>query len=405
MVDQTRWQAAGVDRWPRSSCSSRWIPACCASANSRPRPAACRPYFFNAGLFDDGAKLGPAGAILCTAHRWPRGIEFDMLFGPAYKGIPLAAAVAMELARLGRNVPFAYNRKEAKDHGEGGTLVGAPVRGPGADRRRRDVGRHRGARIDRDHPGRRRHAARRGHRAGPPGEGHRERRGRGRTAPCSMSATSSACRFARLRRLADLLQYLAANQRGARLGAHHAQVLAYRAAVRRGLRNVVQPCGMRAAWQPLLALGGLRQRGLARRAQGIYTCVDAKGRRLTSDRPIMECIDREQNELSAGGTVRAQDRPLADGRRTGGRGREGQRAGRSTSRASTRKSGATARCSTRYPDAGACTTRSAPSALAPVDDVIAAAQQARRRTGRRSATRWTPSSSSTRTTRARCRPS
>ena len=52
-----------------------------------------------------------------------------MLFGPAYKGIPLAAAVAIELARLGRNVPFAYNRKEAKDHGEGGTLVGAPVRG------------------------------------------------------------------------------------------------------------------------------------------------------------------------------------------------------------------------------------------------------------------------------------
>jgi orotate phosphoribosyltransferase len=57
------------------------------------------------------------------------GIEFDMLFGPAYKGIPLAAAVAIELARLGRNVPYAYNRKEAKDHGEGGTLVGAPVKG------------------------------------------------------------------------------------------------------------------------------------------------------------------------------------------------------------------------------------------------------------------------------------
>jgi orotate phosphoribosyltransferase len=59
---------------------------------------------------------------------WQSGIEFDMLFGPAYKGITLAAAVAIELARLGRNVPFAYNRKEAKDHGEGGTLVGAPVR-------------------------------------------------------------------------------------------------------------------------------------------------------------------------------------------------------------------------------------------------------------------------------------
>ena len=57
------------------------------------------------------------------------GLAFDMLFGPAYKGITLAAAVAIELARLGRNVPFAYNRKEAKDHGEGGTLVGAPVAG------------------------------------------------------------------------------------------------------------------------------------------------------------------------------------------------------------------------------------------------------------------------------------
>jgi orotate phosphoribosyltransferase len=57
------------------------------------------------------------------------GIEFDMVFGPAYKGIPLGAALAVELARRGRNVPFAYNRKEAKDHGEGGTLVGAPLKG------------------------------------------------------------------------------------------------------------------------------------------------------------------------------------------------------------------------------------------------------------------------------------
>jgi orotate phosphoribosyltransferase len=57
------------------------------------------------------------------------GIEFDMIFGPAYKGIPLGAAVSIELARLGKTVPFAYNRKEAKDHGEGGTLVGAPLQG------------------------------------------------------------------------------------------------------------------------------------------------------------------------------------------------------------------------------------------------------------------------------------
>ncbi|NBS47562.1 MAG: orotate phosphoribosyltransferase [Betaproteobacteria bacterium] len=86
------------------------------------------PYFFNAGLFDDGAKLGRL-AQFYARRIVDSGIEFDMLFGPAYKGIPLAAAVAIELARLGRNVPFAYNRKEAKDHGEGGTLVGAPVRG------------------------------------------------------------------------------------------------------------------------------------------------------------------------------------------------------------------------------------------------------------------------------------
>jgi orotate phosphoribosyltransferase len=86
------------------------------------------PYFFNAGLFDDGAKLGRL-AQFYAQRIIASGIEFDMLFGPAYKGIPLAAAVAIELARLGRNVPYAYNRKEAKDHGEGGTLVGAPVAG------------------------------------------------------------------------------------------------------------------------------------------------------------------------------------------------------------------------------------------------------------------------------------
>ncbi|OYU99413.1 MAG: orotate phosphoribosyltransferase [Burkholderiales bacterium PBB5] len=86
------------------------------------------PYFFNAGLFDDGAKLGRLAGFYAR-RLVDSGLQFDMLFGPAYKGIPLAAAVAIELARLGRNVPFAYNRKEAKDHGEGGTLVGAPVRG------------------------------------------------------------------------------------------------------------------------------------------------------------------------------------------------------------------------------------------------------------------------------------
>ncbi len=86
------------------------------------------PYFFNAGLFDDGAKLGRM-AQFYARRLLASGIEFDMVFGPAYKGIPLGAALVIELARLGRNVPFAYNRKEAKDHGEGGSLVGAPLKG------------------------------------------------------------------------------------------------------------------------------------------------------------------------------------------------------------------------------------------------------------------------------------
>ena len=90
------------------------------------------PYFFNAGLFDDGAKLGRLAEFYARRllQAEARGeLAFDMLFGPAYKGITLASAVAVELARQGRNTPFAYNRKEAKDHGEGGQLVGAPVRG------------------------------------------------------------------------------------------------------------------------------------------------------------------------------------------------------------------------------------------------------------------------------------
>ena len=86
------------------------------------------PYFFNAGHFDDGAKLGRL-AQFYAQRLLSSGIEFDLIFGPAYKGIPLGAALAVELARLGHNVPFAYNRKESKDHGEGGTLVGAPLKG------------------------------------------------------------------------------------------------------------------------------------------------------------------------------------------------------------------------------------------------------------------------------------
>jgi orotate phosphoribosyltransferase len=86
------------------------------------------PYFFNAGLFDDGAKLGRL-AQFYAQRLIDSGLQFDVLFGPAYKGIALAAAVAIELARLGHNKLFAYNRKEPKDHGERGNLVGAPLAG------------------------------------------------------------------------------------------------------------------------------------------------------------------------------------------------------------------------------------------------------------------------------------
>lgn len=87
------------------------------------------PYFFNLGRIDSGAALGQVGAAYAAAAV-NSTLEFDMLFGPAYKGIALAAACAIALAREhGRDLPWAYNRKEAKDHGEGGTLVGAPLRG------------------------------------------------------------------------------------------------------------------------------------------------------------------------------------------------------------------------------------------------------------------------------------
>lgn len=86
------------------------------------------PYFFNAGLFSDGASLGRLCDFYALAIQ-ASGIEYNVLFGPAYKGIPLAAGTAIALARMGQNSPFVYNRKEAKDHGEGGTLVGAPLTG------------------------------------------------------------------------------------------------------------------------------------------------------------------------------------------------------------------------------------------------------------------------------------
>jgi len=86
------------------------------------------PYFFNAGLFNDGDSLLKLGEFYANSIE-KSGIAFDMLFGPAYKGIPLAASIAIAFAKRGRNLPYAYNRKEAKNHGEGGTVVGAPLQG------------------------------------------------------------------------------------------------------------------------------------------------------------------------------------------------------------------------------------------------------------------------------------
>ena len=86
------------------------------------------PYFFNSGLFNDGASLGKLARFYAKAIQ-ASAPQCDMLFGPAYKGIPLVAAVAVALAEQERNLPYAFNRKEAKDHGEGGTIVGAPLSG------------------------------------------------------------------------------------------------------------------------------------------------------------------------------------------------------------------------------------------------------------------------------------
>lgn len=86
------------------------------------------PYFFNAGLFNDGASLARLTEFYTQAIL-DSGVEFDMIFGPAYKGIPLAAGVAMNLAARGINIPYCFNRKETKDHGEGGNLIGAPLKG------------------------------------------------------------------------------------------------------------------------------------------------------------------------------------------------------------------------------------------------------------------------------------
>ena len=125
--------APAVDPAARDALASEFVQFAIDSGvlrfgEFRTKAGRLSPYFFNAGLFDDGLKLARLAQFYARAII-DSGIGFDVIFGPAYKGIPLGAAVAVELARLGVNKPFAYNRKEAKDHGEGGTLVGAPLKG------------------------------------------------------------------------------------------------------------------------------------------------------------------------------------------------------------------------------------------------------------------------------------
>jgi orotate phosphoribosyltransferase len=124
---------ANVDLRDASTLSREFIAFACELGVLRfgefkTKAGRLSPYFFNAGLFNDGASLSRLSSFYARGIL-AAGVQFDVLFGPAYKGIPLAAGAAMALAGLGHNTPYAYNRKEAKDHGEGGSLVGAPLKG------------------------------------------------------------------------------------------------------------------------------------------------------------------------------------------------------------------------------------------------------------------------------------
>ena len=166
------------------------------------------PYFFNAGLFNDGESLRRLGGFYADALL-ASGIAFDHLFGPAYKGITLAAATAIALAEKGHNLPFSYNRKEAKDHGEGGVVVGAPLARPRGDRRRRDHRRRGEARVDRDDPrSRARSAVGGADRAGP--QGARAGRERRRCRSCRRSSASRSCAIATLD---DVMAFVARRRR------------------------------------------------------------------------------------------------------------------------------------------------------------------------------------------------
>jgi orotate phosphoribosyltransferase len=261
------------------------------------------PYFFNAGLFDDGAKMARlsefyAKAILAS------GMEFDMVFGPAYKGIPLAATVAVELARQGKNVPFAYNRKEAKDHGEGGTLVGAPLKGRvliiddvmsagTAARESIAIIKAAGAQphavaiaLDRQ-------------------EMATENGQDVPTAPCNMCATSWACRCVRLPNW-QICCFISSSRAGRPAPSiMNACWPTVSVMVSKTRNKHANEAGL--ACKTEFVCGSYRLgRGHACSAQansgGIYACTDANGRRITADRPIASCVDREQRVLGNTGS-------------------------------------------------------------------------------------------------------
>jgi len=177
------------------------------------------PYFFNAGLFNTGAQLAKLGRYYAAAIE-ASGIGFDTLFGPAYKGIPLASAAAIALAEHhGRNIPWCFNRKEAKDHGEGGNIVGAPLQGRiliiddvitagTAIRESMDIIQAAGAQA-----------------AGVVIALDRQERGKGELSAIQEVEQSFGLRVASIITLSDLLQYL---EHDATLGQHLDAVRAYR---------------------------------------------------------------------------------------------------------------------------------------------------------------------------------
>ena len=182
------------------------------------------PYFFNAGRFDSGAALAELAALLRRCDGRAAGVAFDLLFGPAYKGIPLATALACEYARRGRDLPLAFNRKEAKAHGEGGSLIGAPLAGKrvlivddvitAGTAIREALG---------DHPRRRRHPGRHRDRARPPGA---RRPGHARRSAAQAVAAEHGLPVIAVASLADLLAFAGES---AELVGQRERLLAYRA--------------------------------------------------------------------------------------------------------------------------------------------------------------------------------